>query len=72
MSRLRPDYTKDAALSFIDDLFTNNPGAPENSKVIKDFIRTKYTEMMNTDAPDGGNHTDIIVEFLESFPPVER
>jgi hypothetical protein len=72
MSRLRPDYTEELALSFINDLFTDNDGAPESSDAIKDFIRSRYLEMMNTDTPDGGDHKDVIVDFLMSCPPVER
>ena len=72
MSRLRPDYTEESALSFIDDLLADNDSAPESSETIKDFIRSRYIEMMNTNIPDGGDHKDVIVDFLKSFPPVER
>lgn len=72
MSRLRPDFTADEALSFVNDLFAGNRHAPETVEEIKEFIRSKYKEMMNTEAPGNGNYMDVIVNFLLSFPVWER
>ncbi len=70
MSKLRVDFTEDAAFSFIADLFAGNKDVPASSKAIKDFIASRYRELMDTKIPDDGDHADVIIDFLMSCPPV--
>jgi hypothetical protein len=72
MSRLRPDFAEDEALTFIDNLFADNDSAPESFAEIKDFIRSQYLEMMNATVPADGDKMGVILDFLLSCQPVER
>lgn len=72
MSMHRDDFAEKDALSFIDDLFTNDDTALSNSGEIKSFLRSQYRKLMNTEIPEGGDHKDVLVDLLMSFQPVAR
>ena len=67
MTMQYPEFTREKALSFVNDLFTGDEGVP--SEKIKDFIRSQYQELLNTDIPEGSDCNDVLVDYLTTFQP---